>query len=54
MPGERTYRFEVRMSDDERKAIKEFQLCERLPSEAAAVRELIRRAIVQQRDEISN
>ncbi|MGY4572281.1 hypothetical protein ACVWY5_005351 [Bradyrhizobium sp. USDA 3256] len=52
--SERPYRLQVELSEDDKKAIEDFWFRERLPTRAAAVRELLRRAIAQYREEISN
>jgi hypothetical protein len=44
---DRTYRLQLEVSDDEMGAIEEFWFRERLPSKAAAVRELLRRGLVK-------
>jgi metal-responsive CopG/Arc/MetJ family transcriptional regulator len=44
-----TVRIQVELSKDELKAIDDFWFAERLPSRAAAVRELLRRGITVQK-----
>ena len=51
---ERPYRLQVELSEDDKKAIEDFWFRERLPTRAAAVRELLRRAIASERRKISN
>jgi hypothetical protein len=41
----RTYRLQVEVSDDDKRAIDDFWFRERLPTRAAAIRELLRRAL---------
>ena len=48
---ERIYRLQVHVTEEDREAIKEFWFRERLQTEAAAVRELIRRALARDKDE---
>ena len=50
----RTYRLQVDVSDDERRAIDDLWFRERMPSKAAAVRELLRRGLARDREENSN
>jgi hypothetical protein len=52
--AERTYRLQVHVSDDVERAIEDFQFRERLPSRAAAVRELLRRGLKVKSHEDSN
>jgi len=47
--NERTYRLQVRVSDDYERAIEDFRFRERLPSRAAAIRELLRRGLARKR-----
>ena len=51
---ERTYRLQVWVSDDEERAIEDFRFRVRLPSRAAAIRELLRRGLALARQENSN
>lgn len=51
---ERPYRLQVELSEDDKKAIEDFWFRERLPNRAAAVRELLRRAITRYWEEISD
>jgi hypothetical protein len=41
----RTYRLQVEVTDDNKRAIDDFWFQERLPTRAAAIRELLRRAL---------
>lgn len=50
----RTYRLQVELSADEARAIDDFWFLQRLPSKAAAVRELLRRGLATAREENSN
>ena len=50
----RTYRLVVEVSKDDQRAIDEFWFRERLPSKAAAVRELLRRGLARDREENPN
>jgi hypothetical protein len=43
---ERTHRLQVHVSHDDQRAIEDFRFRERLPSRAAAIRELLRRGLV--------
>jgi hypothetical protein len=43
---ERTHRLQVHVSQDDQRAIEDFRFRERLPSRSAAVRELLRRGLV--------
>jgi Arc/MetJ-type ribon-helix-helix transcriptional regulator len=52
--NERTYRLQVRVSDDYERAIEDFRFRERLPSRAAAIRELLRRGLARKSQENSN
>ena len=52
--NERTYRLQVRVSDDYERAIEDFRFRERLPSRAAAIRELLRRGLARESQENSN
>ena len=45
---ERTYRLQVWVSDDEERAIEDFRFRVRLPSRAAAIRELLRRGLARE------
>jgi hypothetical protein len=51
---ERPYRLQVELSEEDRKAIEDFWFRERLPTRAAAVRELLRRALAADRQKNSN
>jgi hypothetical protein len=51
---ERSYRLQVHVSDDEERAIEDFRFRERLPSRAAAIRELLRRGLALARQKNSN
>lgn len=48
---ERSYHLQVHVSDDEERTIEDFQFRERLPSRAAAIRELLRRGLALARQE---
>ncbi|MCC8939343.1 hypothetical protein H8A99_23420 [Bradyrhizobium sp. Arg68] len=50
----RPYRLQVELSQSEKDAIEDFWFRERLPNRAAAVRELLRRALKQYQRETSN
>lgn len=50
----RSYRLVVQVSKDDQRAIDDFWFRERLPSRAAAVRELLRRGLSRASDESSN
>jgi len=50
----RTYRLQVELSPDDSRAIDDFWFRERLPTKAAAVRELLRRGLVKDSEENSN
>jgi hypothetical protein len=52
--SERPYRLQVELSEDDKQAIEDFWFRERLPSRAAALRELLRRAIAADRKKNSN
>ena len=45
----RTYRLQVKLSEDDKRAVEDFWFRERLPTRAAAVRELLRRGLVRAR-----
>ena len=45
----RTYRLQVELSEDDKRAVEDFWFRERLPTRAAAVRELLRRGLVRAR-----
>jgi hypothetical protein len=55
---ERIFRLQVHVSDDDERAIEDFRFSERLPTRAAAVRELLRRGLErmekEQADEAAN
>jgi hypothetical protein len=52
---ERTYRLEMYLSDDDRRALEDFRFRQRLPSRSAAVRELLRRGLASDdREEMPN
>ena len=51
---DRPYRLQVDMSDDDYRAVEDFWFRERLPSRAAAVRELLQRGLMKDREENSN
>lgn len=48
---DRTFRLQLDMTDDEMRAIEDFQFRERIPSKSAAVRELLRRALAKAKEE---
>ena len=50
----RTYRLVVDMSEEDYRAIEDFWFRERLPTRAAAVRELLRLGLVRAKEESSN
>ena len=50
----RTYRLQVEIAHDDWRAIEDFWFRERLPTRAAAVRELLRRGLLKNSEEISN
>ena len=50
----RPYRLRVEMPREEQRAVEDFWLRERLPSRAAAVRELLQRGLMKDREENSN
>jgi hypothetical protein len=52
-PKERIHRLQVHVSDDDERAIEDFRFRERLPSRAAAVRELLRRGLAREGEENS-
>jgi len=45
---QRSHRLQVHLTEDDDRAIEEFQFRERLPTRAAAVRELLRRGLREQ------
>jgi len=51
---ERSIRLQLEVSANERRAIEDFQFRERIPTKSAAVRELLRRGLVRDSEEISN
>jgi metal-responsive CopG/Arc/MetJ family transcriptional regulator len=50
----RAYRLQVDMSEEDYRAIEDFWFRERLPTRAAAIRELLRRALARDSAENSN
>jgi metal-responsive CopG/Arc/MetJ family transcriptional regulator len=54
MKSARNYRLQVDMPEEEYRAIDDFWFRERLPTRAAAVRELLRRGLARDREENPN
>jgi hypothetical protein len=50
---DRTHRLQIEVSDEEKRAIEDFWFRERLPSKSAAIRELLRRALAKDRENLN-
>ena len=50
---DRTHRLQIEVSEEEKRAIDDFWFRERLPSKSAAIRELLRRALAKDRENLN-